>query len=341
MLSVSGLLAILNEQRQVIAINDSFLHDLGILEPDKTLGLRLGEIIDCAHCNKPPAGCGTTKYCSTCGAAIAMVASLTHNESIERMCALEKRKGEAVEDIALKITASPITISDQRFLLLLLQDITSQHQKAALERTFFHDMNNILAGLIGASELMTAGQTGEELIATIRQGALRLQKEIEIQKSLSENGLSHYSLSPEPVTISSILCELQSFFTNHPARDMKQLFISSTNTDQTIITDASALLRILSNMVTNALEATTRDNPVHVWSECNKIHTLFHVHNNQEIPKNVQLRIFKRYFSTKAGEGRGLGTYAMKLLGERVLGGEVRFKSSKKIGTVFTLALPN
>jgi sensor histidine kinase regulating citrate/malate metabolism len=52
------------------------------------------------------------------------------------------------------------------------------------------------------------------------------------------------------------------------------------------------------------------------------------------MPRAVQLQIFQRSFSTK-GNGRGLGTYSMKLLSERYLNGRVTFKSSSRDGTVF------
>ena len=45
-------------------------------------------------------------------------------------------------------------------------------------------------------------------------------------------------------------------------------------------------------------------------------------------------RIFQRSFSTKGSPGRGLGTYAMKLFGESVLGGQVDFETGAE-GTTF------
>jgi len=60
--SISGLLAIIDEHRQVIALNDPFLKLLGIEQPEKVLGLRPGEVLDCIHADGEPAGCGTTKY---------------------------------------------------------------------------------------------------------------------------------------------------------------------------------------------------------------------------------------------------------------------------------------
>jgi signal transduction histidine kinase len=66
----------------------------------------------------------------------------------------------------------------------------------------------------------------------------------------------------------------------------------------------------------------------------------FRVWNPGAIAASIAPRIFQRYFSTKPGSGRGQGTFIMKLLGERVLGGDVGFTSSATGGTTFSLRLP-
>ncbi|MBE2197330.1 MAG: hypothetical protein IAE79_01890 [Anaerolinea sp.] len=65
----------------------------------------------------------------------------------------------------------------------------------------------------------------------------------------------------------------------------------------------------------------------------------FWVHNPAVMSPTVQLQIFKRSFSTKAHD-RGLGTYSIKLLSERYLGGAISFTSSAGEGTVFTAVYP-
>jgi len=57
------------------------------------------------------------------------------------------------------------------------------------------------------------------------------------------------------------------------------------------------------------------------------------------IPLDIQTRIFQRSFSTK-GSDRGLGTYSLKLLGERYLQGEVQFATIEGKGTTFSVRLP-
>ncbi len=93
-------------------------------------------------------------------------------------------------------------------------------------------------------------------------------------------------------------------------------------------------------MVKNALEATGIGGIVTIGCEDLGDHIQFWVHNAEVMPEEVQLQVFQRSFSTKGEEGRGLGTYSMKLLGERYLGGKVDFTSHSPEGTTFTLTLP-
>ena len=55
--NVGGLMAILNEDRQILVVNDKLFTLIG---PDDTvglLGLRLGEAVCCIHADEVPGGC--------------------------------------------------------------------------------------------------------------------------------------------------------------------------------------------------------------------------------------------------------------------------------------------
>ncbi|HTY21209.1 MAG TPA: hypothetical protein VMC44_06190, partial [Geobacteraceae bacterium] len=62
----NGLFAVLNEHRQVLAINESFLKLMGLEDAATILGLRPGEYVHCIHACNMPGGCGTSPYCATC-----------------------------------------------------------------------------------------------------------------------------------------------------------------------------------------------------------------------------------------------------------------------------------
>lgn len=340
--AVSGLLAIADSNRQIVAINYSFLEKLNIDEPEKVLGLRLGDVVKCKHSYELPNGCGTTKYCSSCGAAIAIVTSIMEEKSVERICTINAIKDYKEVDIYLLVKASPIKINEKTYILLFIHDITLQQQRAYLERIFFHDINNMLSALVGSCELLYLKNETSKLVKNIYKSSIRLQKEIEIQKALSQTDTSLYELLLEQESTFKILDELKDMFKNHYAKKYKNLEFNFGSLPIIFKTDSSLLIRILSNMITNALEATEENGIVRVWveNEENEDFFTFCVWNKKEIPEKTALRIFQKNFSTKKGEGRGLGTYSMKLLGEDILGGKVNFTSTKEEGTTFTLKLP-
>jgi nitrogen-specific signal transduction histidine kinase len=338
--SVSGLLGVLNEDRQLVALNDSFMEMLGIHDPGEAFGLRPGEAVQCIHSHNGPDGCGTTELCSTCGAAIAIAISINDDKPNESICALRVNRGDTTADIVLLVKCRPIKIDKKRFLLLFLQDITRQHQRAALERTFFHDIRNLLTALVGASEILAIEDRQSDLVKIIRQASLRLNDEVAIQSCLLQSQSGSYQPMYCEITTGEILEELKSVFAYHPAARKKNLDISKTEATTSIKTDTSLLLRVLCNMITNALEATDEDGNVRIWLEHKESSLSFCVWNHQTIPQDIALRVFQRNYSTKEGDGRGVGTYSMKLFGETFLGGKVNFTTSEEEGTVFRFSVP-
>ncbi len=332
--SVCGLLAVLDEHRQIVALNDSFLKTLGIDDPQEALGLRPGEALQCIYAKDEPHGCGTTKLCASCGAAIAIAASLAEDKPCEKICALARKNAS---DLALMVKAHPTRINDQRFILLFMQDITVQQQRAALERTFYHDVNNILGMLVGSSEILARHQNSD-LARSIHQASLRLLKEVTMQRFLSQSDSGQYQLVLNETDTENVFRDLQTFFKNHPAAQGKKLAFQNSYPATRLRTDLSLLQRILSNMIINALEASPENGSVKIWFD--QEDRAFCVWNAQPIPPDIAPRIFQRNFSTKNQAGRGIGTYSMKLFGQELLGGQVNFISSDENGTTFRFTLP-
>jgi signal transduction histidine kinase len=168
----------------------------------------------------------------------------------------------------------------------------------------------------------------------------QLVEEIQVQRDLiyAESG----DLEPEsaPVQVLVLLARLQVLYRTHPVARDCQLVLDET-WPGSIETDQRLLGRVLGNMIKNALEATDPGGTVTVRC-CEKPprHVVFSVHNDGVMPKEIQMQVFQRSFSTKAVSGRGIGTHSMKLFGERYLGGKVDFTSREPEGTTFSLTLP-
>ena len=107
-----------------------------------------------------------------------------------------------------------------------------------------------------------------------------------------------------------------------------------------IRSDGTILRRVLGNLVKNALEATPEGGTVRISSRDLGDRVVLEVNNPGVMPREVQLQIFQRSFSTKADRGRGIGTYSVKLFVERYLKGTVGFASAEPGGTTFSVTLP-
>jgi hypothetical protein len=344
MSTVHGLLAVVNEQRQVLAVNQRMLELIGVGDPAQVLGLRVGEALQCIHAYSAPGGCGTSEYCSTCGAAIAQVTSLFENRPVETLCALVVQRGGSEVNYCLRVRATPFQLGGWRVLLIFLQDVTDWQQRAALERAFFHDLRNTLTALLGTNELLHRSVTGGGEVTELASDAVRLCRrlasEVDLQRCLSEASMDSYAVMRGSHAIADLLGELRTVAQHHPTASGRRLHVSEAPPDLLLTVDDTVLLRVVCNMVINALEATPAGGAVRVWVEPQNGFVDFCVWNDGAITPHVARRIFQRNFSTKEGTGRGMGTYAMKLLGEQCLGGKVRFTSSPEAGTCFRLSLP-
>lgn len=338
--SMSSFIAVIDEKRQVLAVNDELMKSFGWENAEEVFGLRPGELVHCIHANEVPSGCGTTVHCSTCGAAIAIVSSLEFDTSVEKTCSATSMRNGNIAELCFKVKSIPVSFNGYRFLLLFIQDITMLNTIASLEKTFFHDINNLLGGLVGTLELLVNQDPENERIGNLFAMSLRITKEIAIQKSIMDNKDDFYQQSYVNVPIAQVFKELQSIFSGHPVARNKNLELSELLANIIVTTDFTLLCRVLINMLKNAFEATPEGGIVKVWVDKKDSVILFNVWNQCFIPPNIQKRVFQRHFSTKDDFGRGVGTYSMKLLGERMLKGVVDFTSMEDSGTVFRIAIP-
>lgn len=341
MRTFGGLVAVLNENRQVLAVNSALLRALGIENAEESLGLRPGEALGCVRAHAHPGGCGTSRYCSNCGAAISMVTALKTGAPEERECALTVLRNGKTLDLDFAVRCCPIDMGGLPLLLLFMREVSEERRRGALERTFFHDLNNLLMSLGMSAELLADSHPEDDLVRNIGQSIGLLLKEVELQRVLARAAPDECALSPQKTSVHSILERLQVIYATHPAAASKVLRVVQSTGDVRLTTDLCLLMRALMNMVTNALEATEAGGEIRVSTEADSDTVTFLVWNRQAIPADVALRVFQRYFTTKAGTGRGLGTFAVKLLGERYLKGEVGFISTEAEGTTFSLRIPD
>jgi hypothetical protein len=128
--SVDGVLAVLNEERQIIALNSGFEAMIGSDDPYEALGLRPGEALQCIHADEGPHGCGTSQHCATCGTTNAIVSSLEMDEPVERHSMLQVVKDGRPMDYKINVRSHPIKADGRRLLVLTLHDVAIEHGTA-------------------------------------------------------------------------------------------------------------------------------------------------------------------------------------------------------------------
>lgn len=327
-------LVVLNGLRQVTYANAAFLTSIGKKTTADVLGARPGEALHCTHAGGA-GGCGTTAYCQTCGAVTAILESQQGQQSQRECRILTDGEGSALD---LQVMASPFEVKGERYTLFAVQDISDQKRRRALERIFFHDILNAAGGLQGLAQLEIDGDNDNEFVEIVHRIATQLVTEIRAQRELT--AAENNELVPSPVALRSreVLEEVLGIYAGHEVARGKGLVIGSVD-EVPFISDAGLMRRVLGNMVKNALEASKAGETVTMTCGANAEVIHFAVHNPAVMPPDVRLQIFQRSFSTK-GKDRGLGTYSIKLLTERYLGGQVSFESVSGSGTTFCITLP-
>ena len=139
-----SILLVLNKQRQVVYSNKRLLELLDVDSDMAILGLRPGEILDCIHSQNQCNGCGTSEFCSECGAVKAILKSQDEKIGVEAECRITTRSGDSLE---FKVWASPFHKDDSEFTIFSIVDIQDSKRREALEQTFFHDINNLVSSI--------------------------------------------------------------------------------------------------------------------------------------------------------------------------------------------------
>ncbi len=340
--SFGGLVAILNLQRQILAVNDAMLARLGVADGGDLLGLRPGEALACDQVAEAPGGCGTGRQCASCGAAVAIVGCSASGLPCERECVLTSGTGESAVELDFLVRAAPLRAAGERFVLLFLKDISREKRNAAVARSFLHDINNVLHSLTWAAEALRLEHDapGSDLVAAVRRAARHLRAEVALQRILSDGDAGSYQPSIEEVDIADLLDEIHAILLGHPSAHGKTMELTADPGKFRIPTDRSLLLRVVVNLLTNALEATPPAGRVVLTVVPRAGRVLVSVWNDAVIPPEISGRIFHQRFSTKGGPGRGTGTWVIKVFTERYLGGSVAFTSTPATGTTFVVDLP-
>lgn len=337
------LCLVLDEHRQVVANNRYVVDLLGGTDARKALGLRPGELLGCVNAHVMPGGCGTSEACQWCGAVKSIMECWRTDRRARSECRIGIARADGPQALDLEVVATPLSVQGRRLMVFAARDISDAKRRAVLERMFFHDTLNTIESIVALSELFgTEGLPCSPAdMKRLNRLVWQLVEQIQAQRDLTSAERGELTPSRSKVAVASLFDSLGGIFQTHPvARNRLLVFQSPADADGGLETDETLLRRVLVNLIKNAFEAISAGQTVTV--SCRRVgpsELEFAVHNPGVMPREVQLQLFQRSFSTKSSHGRGIGTYSVKLLVTTCLHGTVTFESNEKVGTVFRVVL--
>jgi len=341
--AIPDYVLVLNRERQVVAANSRLLDAFQQQGINSIMGKRPGEAFGCIFSSEGPAGCGTGNHCSVCGAVMSILESQEHLIQSCKECRITLQ-GNGGTSLDLEVCSSPATVNGIPVTVCVMRDISDQKRRSVLERVFFHDVINTAGGIHGIAALLAENrelppEKEIEYKEWMVHLSSRLIDEINHQRKLLAAEKGEFKPDLGMIHLPDLIREVHALYVNHDIAAGRELIMGEV-VECSIESDGQILRRILGNLVKNALEATPRGGTVTLSCTDDGGRVTFGVTNPGVMPAKVQLQIFQRSFSTKAGTGRGIGTYSVKLFGERYLKGKVAFTSREPEGTTFTLSIP-
>lgn len=246
-----------------------------------------------------------------------------------------------VESLELMVHATPFEIEIGDFILLSIEDISHERRRRSLERIFFHDILNTVGAVVSYADLIKMSEPSElpEYVELLHDATERVLAELHAQRDLLAAENNELPVTPCIIRTVDFLHGVVRLFAAHEVAKDRNILVEPCSEDVLMETDPTILGRIIGNMVKNALEASDPGETVTLSCEMCDNRVWFRVHNAAYMPRNIQLQVFVRSFSTK-GDNRGIGTYSIRLLSERYLQGSVGFVSCRNEGTTFFANYP-
>jgi K+-sensing histidine kinase KdpD len=325
---------VVDERLAIVQANTAFLSLFGLEARASFFGRSLCSVADCCHAND--AGkCGSGPACQACGWLLA-VGSCGEASTREREVRILRKCGDAF-DFAVTVGYSRTTA----FRVCGLKDLYATKRLSVLERSFFHDVTNLAAGIRGLCEVPEQADDaqGEGVRVLLHDSADKLVEAIERLRTLrvAENGDLRLWLSAvEPQALLQAVAER--FREEASARHLMLVLEKFTGLYE-VETDRALLAIVLNELARNAIEASVRGDRVTFRWSSERGRVFFTVHNPAVLDAGLQAHVFERSFTTK-GSGRGVGAYLAKLIAERYLKGTLDFVSHEHEGTTFRLVIP-
>ena len=256
-------------------------------------------------------------------------------------CSINRITQTTLEALNLQVWSSPMTIEGHELVISSIIDIAHEKALRGFERIFFHDILNAVTGVKGLHHLMALDLPADyaDDLDLMRQGIDAIEDIVETQRDFLTVEAHEYHEAFSQIDSREMLDSLAAYCQSFNPGGARRLLIEPRSQAAIFSSDSRIIRRIMVNMIKNALEASAPGETVTLGCDLVPGNVVLWVHNAAFLPKEVQMRLFEKGFSTK-GPDRGFGAYSMRLFARQCLGADIAFTSTKDGGTRFALTLP-
>ncbi len=293
------------------------------------------------------------KKCPNCPAAKTFKDGETHRSSQVGT----SRQGHRTH---YHVTSAPLTrngdvahvieiSSDITELKKLEEDVIEKERLAAVGQTvagLAHSIKNILMGLEGGKYIVSLGLKKKQE-ALVEQGWEMLERNFDKTTTLVKDFLSFAKgrlPNVKVVSPNDLVHEIVDLYRDIAAKNGIELRAKLDPNIRKAPLDPDGIHTCLTNLVSNALDAADMSDRDDKWVEIRTSqkgdNLLFEVADNGlGMEYDVKQKIFTTFFTTKGGEGTGLGLLTTRKIVQEH-GGRISVHSKPGQGARFTISLP-
>lgn len=197
-----------------------------------------------------------------------------------------------------------------------------------------HDLKGPLNGIMNIPYLVMdseeLSQESRELLEAVVQAADKMLAMINSSQTLYQIETQRFEFTPRQLDMGQLLDKV---IASVRARAGQQVRICKPSQEQgqnkcCVWGDELLCYSILSNLITNAVEASPEQGHIQVSCQPDRDWVQVMVKNQGRVPPEIQERFFDKYVSQGKKDGTGLGTYMARLFTE-VQGGSIHLHSEQ------------
>jgi PAS domain S-box-containing protein len=221
------------------------------------------------------------------------------------------------------------------------------HLKSVMLANMSHEVRTPLTSMIGFSGLLASRLDGKaaKLARLIRKSGQRLEETMEAVLQLSQLEAGGYTLDRDSLRLDSLVHRIVDEFELQAEENGVSVHVETPDTPVETYADDTAVRRVLSNLLDNALKFTPEGGEVWVRTYADGAETVVDIEDTGVgIAEEALSDVFTAFKQESEGltreyEGAGLGLSIVRELVD-ALGGTITLDSEKGEGTCVTVRLP-